>query len=290
MNIQINTFLNNVKSEVKYKRFLFPGGEIGIQIEDIASINNTDRPIEITARIQDSNDLFALALIRDAILRIKKIKIDLVLPYIPYGRQDKAHNPGESFSLKVFADYINSLNFDSVTSFDCHSEVTNAVFNNFKEIDRLEILGKYGTGGALSTLLSSQKVLLVSPDVGANKKIAKIAGFFNYKSFIRADKLRELQTGKIIETIVYCDDLKGQDILVADDICEKGGTFIALAKELKKKNSGKIILYVTHGIFSGENTYQNLFDSGIDEIYTTNSYHEIVYPYPLDKIHIIKLD
>ena len=60
--------------------------------------------------------------------------------------------------------------------------------------------------------------------------------------------------------------------MIADDICVGGATFIALAKELKKKNAGKVVLFITHGVFS--KGVDELFNSGIDEIWTTNSYNE----------------
>jgi len=281
---------NNGRLELGFKQWLFPGGEIGIQLneESIKSTYFWRDGVYITARIQNSNDLFTLALMRDAILRVKKVPIHLILPYIPYGRQDKAHNPGESLSLKVFADYLNFLNFESVTTFDCHSEVTNAVINNLKEVKRLDILKNliYDRENELYKLLLNKQCLLISPDVGANKKIHDIAAHFGHDHFIRADKLRELQTGKIIETIVYVDDLNYQTVVILDDIADGARTFIELAKVLKKKNAGRIILYVTHGIFS--KGYKDILEV-IDEVYTTNSFQELPYPYPQDKIHVIKV-
>ena len=107
----------------------------------------------------------------------------------------------------------------------------------------------------------------VIPDAGANKKTAKIASYFGHSSFIRADKLRNLSTGDILETVVY-GDVVG-NITIVDDLCDGGKTFIELAKVLKQKGAEKINLYVTHGIFS-KGTYP-LYTAGIDYIITTNS-------------------
>ena len=114
--------------------------------------------------------------------------------------------------------------------------------------------------------------VLVSPDAGSNKKTAEIAKYFNHENFIRADKLRNLETGEILETIVYCDDFHGRDVCVVDDLVDFGRTFLDLSKACKEKKCGRFILYVTHGIFSGG--FDHLFTS-IDEIFTTNSYREI---------------
>jgi ribose-phosphate pyrophosphokinase len=59
----------------------------------------------------------------------------------------------------------------------------------------------------------------------------------------------------------------GQDLLIVDDICDGGGTFVGLAKELRKAGAKKVYLYVTHGIFS-----KGLPLEGIDRVFTTDSY------------------
>lgn len=56
-------------------------------------------------------------------------------------------------------------------------------------------------------------------------------------------------------------------ILVMDDICDGGATFISLAKEIKAHelyNDQELWLYVTHGIFSKGK--QTLLDAGYSKI------------------------
>lgn len=63
-------------------------------------------------------------------------------------------------------------------------------------------------------------------------------------------KKRNVKTGEITETTVHIDDLNGKDCYIVDDICDGGRTFIEIAKVLRRKNSGKIILMVSHGFFT----------------------------------------
>lgn len=250
-----------------FKEFIFPAGEVSVKL------NNNYRYFEyggentILARIQNSDDLFKLALLKDALERMDKSPINLFLPYIPYARQDRVCDKGEAFSLKVFANFLNSLQFNKVTVVDPHSLVSEALIDRVKVITQLDVINKN-----LEFSKRAAGCMLISPDAGANKKTAEIAAFFNHSSFVRADKLRDLTNGKIKETIVYYDDFKGRDVCVVDDICDGGKSFTELAKVCKAKNCGKFILYVTHGIFS--KGVDCLFNEGIDEIWTTNSFGE----------------
>lgn len=262
------------KYKLDYKSFVFPGGEINIKL----NIKNSTSYIaktgffapfnhqNIIAKLKSSDDILELVMVVDALERIDDTPIKLIMPYVPYGRQDRVCDAGESFSLKAFTQIINGLNFKEVVVVDPHSYVTESVLNNVKSITQLNIINKWTDFiGRVS-----KGVRFVSPDAGANKKTADVASFFNHTSFIRADKLRDLSNGNILETIVYSDDLKGKDVVCCDDICDGGRTYIELAKALKTKNVGKFILFVTHGIFS--KGVDILFNSGIDEIWTTNSW------------------
>jgi ribose-phosphate pyrophosphokinase len=121
--------------------------------------------------------------------------------------------------------------------------------------------------------MKNKDFYLISPDAGSNKKIFDLAKSIGFTGeIIRCDKLRDIPTGNITETIVYKDDLNGKDCIILDDICDGGRTFIELAKVLKQKNGGKIYLVVTHGIFSAG--FDQLIQQ-IDGIFTTNSVKDI---------------
>jgi ribose-phosphate pyrophosphokinase len=268
MNIKLT--IND--KEIDIQNFIFSGGEVYVRIGKNETqrvvLNNQkyDGPLNITARIQNSDSFFYLANIKDALDGMfPDAPKRLFLPYLPYARQDRVCNSCESHSLKVFCGLLNYLKFDKVTVCDVHSDVSLALIDNLIHISRLDIINNWRefTNRAIGCVM-------ISPDAGANKKTSEIAKYFNHDSFVRADKLRDLSTGEIKETIVYCDDFKGRDVLCADDIIDGGRTFIELAKVCKAKNCGKFVLYATHGIFSKSTNC--LFDGGIDEIWTTNSF------------------
>jgi len=264
--------------------FLFPGGEIGVKLDTSNLRYLAEAGTQyITARLQSANDIIELAMVKDALARLDNRPISLVLPYVPYGRQDRVCVPGEAFSLKVFGNLINAMGFAEVITFDPHSDVTGAVIDRLRVCSQVDIIGRFD---ALTKRIATSGGLFISPDAGANKKIATLAAYFGHSEFIRADKLRDLATGQIKETVVYASDLGGRDIIIVDDLCDGGRTFVELAKVLKTKNAGKIVLYVTHGLFTKGTG--PLYTGGIDEIYTTNSYHA-VWPAGIDD-RVVTLD
>ena len=91
----------------------------------------------------------------------------------------------------------------------------------------------------------------------------------NLGEIVFCEKRRDPATGKIYKTDVLADDLSGKCAVISDDICDGGYTFIKIAEQLREKNIEKIVLFVTHGIFSKG---LDVFDGLIDEVITTTSF------------------
>ena len=250
--------------EITHDTFQFSGGEWHIKI-DMGSLSY-NREVTITQRIHNGDDIMKVLIAKEALERIGYREFNLIIPYLPYARQDKICAKGESLSIKVFANLINSMKFNQVTILDPHSTVSEALIDNCNSISSLLYIAK------IIILLKAEKniPMLISPDNGAYKKVFDIARAISSSSdIVKCDKVREPDTGTILKTEVYCDDLEGRDCLLIDDICDGGRTFIEIAKILKTRNPGRIHLFVTHGIFSkGFDELNKYFDN----IFTTNSF------------------
>ena len=254
----------NIDCEVK--SFVFSGGQVSISLPDKLDYKN---PVQITAHIKSSEDIIRLLMVNDAIKRHSTdIKVSLVMPYIPYARQDRVCNQGEALGIKVFCDLINSCNFESVVVYDPHSDVAPALLDNVIVVD-IKALVSYNKFKWEDDYKSA---VIVAPDAGSNKKVASVCKLLGKDSFIRADKVRELSTGNITDTVIYANDLKGQNCLIIDDICDGGRTFIELGKKLKEKGAERVGLFVTHGIFSKG---KEVFDGAIDDVYSAFDWTEI---------------
>lgn len=237
----------------------FPGGELH------PFVQRCDDHLEkcvIYAAIQNSDDIMKMLLLTNAVKEMYLgIKVTLVMPYIPYARQDRISNDGESFSLKVFSRLVNAQGYHKVISYDPHSDVSLALIDNLKPVSQV-----YFVSGIP---LTRANTVLVSPDAGACKKTFEAAMRCEFDGAVYASKHRDTTTGQITGTTVDCDHIGDKDFLIIDDICDGGRTFIELAKKLTPKTNGKIYLYVTHGIFSNGLAELSQY---IDMIYTVNPF------------------
>jgi len=261
------------------KTSIFPGGEVFASLIDFDAEDCT--LVTIYAHLTSSDKVMELLMVTDALRRvIGTTPIRLVMPYVPYARQDRVCNPGEALSIKVFCDLINAQGYQSVTILDPHSDVAGALLNNVILVDQ-----SAPVDSVLRDPVFAGGVTLVSPDAGASKKVLKLAKNFNIKDVVFADKVRNTLTGEIVATAIRGPIPENKPILVVDDICDGGRTFIELAKVLSANTYVPLYLYVTHGIFSKGvkpllEHYSRIFTT--DD--WTNSYHPDVTVIPLKGI------
>jgi ribose-phosphate pyrophosphokinase len=240
----------------------FAGGECHVKF--LTEYSAEDK-VRINTRLNSSDDVMTLCLAVDALRNMYVNYIEVFIPYIPYARQDRLMVMGEPLSIKVFTNIINSLNLNKVIVFDAHSDVSVALLNTCQNIANHEMVKFFIKQLKLSDFV------LVSPDLGAYKKVDKLAQKIEYKGNIATGiKVRDLSTGQIIRSDVNTDNLNGQACIVVDDICDGGRTFIELAPALKSKNAGELYLITSHGIFS-YNALDRLKEAGYKNVCSSNS-------------------
>ena len=258
--------MSNVKTDVR--QWLFPGGEVGVNINptDTIDVMKVNR-VYVDARIQNSDDIMALVMTTNALRReFPLAKFMLELPYVPYARQDRVCNPGEALSIEAFADVINMLKYDLVQITDPHSAVTPAVIKNCHILTQIDVFEGIKD--------SFREITIVAPDQGATKKCEEFAKRVGAAGVITCSKTRELSTGKITGmTVDGPDDMSHLNLLVLDDICDGGRTFIELAQLLKPRSPKSLELAVTHGIFSKG---FEVVGAEFDHVYTTDSFGPIL--------------
>ena len=264
----------------QYKAWKFPGGEIHFKLSeefmDQLTMSDLNDPITIVTRINSSDDLIFLLLMVDTITSNWSNPVLVYLPYMPYQQADRNFSEGECFSLKTICDILLSSPIYAFKVFDPHSDVTPALLKRCEVVDNSEFIR------ACFNMLSVNKnslhrkdvwtpdnnLVILSPDAGAYKKIFKLCEKLGFKGEIEnANKYRDIKDGSL-QIRLSREDFGGKDILIIDDICIGGRTFIELSKALDTRNVGSKYLAVSHGIFSnGLDGLAKCFNN----IFTTNS-------------------
>jgi ribose-phosphate pyrophosphokinase len=109
---------------------------------------------------------------------------------------------------------------------------------------------------------------IIAPDKGARLRaqgVADLAGLPVYT----ATKARDEFSGRLSNFAIEGLPDAGR-LLVVDDICDGGGTFMGLA-EASGLDRERLHLYVSHGVFSNDALYN--LPLHFARIYTTNSYN-----------------
>lgn len=168
-------------------------------------------------------------------------EVRLVLPFIPGARQDRLNDVGDwLFTAKSVARMINSRYLAQVVVLDPHSDVSPAL------IDRCKVVKSHEIEGVYSELESRKYAAVVSPDAGAEKRAAAFAKRLHIP-LIHAWKTRNVSDGTISGFGHEPLPSKGR-LLIVDDICDGGGTFIGLVKTFDTDTLSD--LFITHGLFS----------------------------------------
>ena len=274
---QFTPLINKNVIELAVNNTTFPGGEPHVYIKDLPQNPGS---LVITHRYKTAADLVIIVLAHDAAVRAGFTDIELILPYFPGARQDRVCNPGESLTVRVFADIINSCGFKNVHIYSPHSEVTPALLNNVKlmHLDN-KFLCDIITGNQYNSRYN--KINVVCPDAGAGKRVASLAKFVSLAfpelsvNLIRCEKVRDIRTGALLKFIVQADDLNKNPTIICDDIVAYGGTFKGLGELLRKKNCGELILFTSHAdCIDGIVAMSKYFD----QVYTSNSKADWILP------------
>lgn len=242
----ITAVIEGQRKTVTPAAFRFPGGEMQVTIPaGLREQADAAREFRVHALLKSADDVMQLLLLTDALRRLNPAApVHLDMPYVPYARQDRVCNPGEALGAAVFCKLINDQQYATVTIVEPHSDVTPALLQRVRVIDAAAFLKK-----ALAAPAFAQGVTLMAPDAGARKRVQSLAKTLGVADVRYAEKVRDPQTGRITETRVP-DDIPAQPVLVVDDICDGGRTFLELAAALADKTRQPLYLYVTHGIFS----------------------------------------
>lgn len=257
---------------------LFPDRTSQVWKLDLSNFNKENRTVKIVWNFSEEAELIWVNQLVDLLVHEGIYIEELYIPYLPYARQDKAVDNNLTFAKSTFLKLLPSVN--NITTLDIHSNLYHSVlsYNAFSYIQK--------------AIIESGADVLVFPDAGAFDRYAPY--LMKDKPIITLDKIRDQTTGNILglslnedlSDMVWLNEQRFMsnvpNLLIVDDICDGGATFINAAVFLHEKLTCGVALYVTHGIFS--KGFDKMIDAGISEFYTTQSLIKNTNGYKLEEI------
>lgn len=250
---------SNSEEVLPSKVIEFPAGEVQFR----GPVVERGSKVKVIARVDNSVVVVALLMALDSLSSQGVSGIDLVLPYLPFSRQDRIAVEGEALSIRVFMRMLDPFPINSITTYDAHSMVAQACWlGHFIDVSPesfvLEFMERVG--------LKKRQYILLAPDAGAAKKYANYS-MLEPAMIASCNKHRDPSTGKLKIDVPHL--MPGFPVLVIDDIYDGGGTFKMIAQNIRPN---PMYLFVTHGIFSRGITEIELQD--FEAVGTLNTYYE----------------
>ena len=249
---QIIDLVHKENSTVDYEVITFPDGQIHFKMDNTI---NHKYPVTVKCRIRNGNELFLLLQVLDVLNR-HGMKPVVHIYYLLAARMDRVMSFGEPFTAKIVLDLLDKYEAKYLIA-DPHCSYLMGTRYGFDKFSHIQ-----------DTVSPIDSVYTCFPDEGA---IERTGG--GWGGMLFCEKERDLTTGSLSGFRIKNPEefSQGGSIRVFDDLCDGGGTFCGIIKELRKLNPSKVILQVTHAIQKqGIEKVAALYD----EVYITNSYHD----------------
>ena len=227
---------------------------------DIYIVQSTNSP---------GDNIIELALLIDAAKRASAEKINVVIPYFGYSRQDRKDEPRVPISAKVMMDIYTQTGADRIITIDLHSTQMQGftsipVDNLYGSLVLMEELEAY-----FNKIKNDHKCVVLSPDIGSNKlsqAYAKKLGI----GFALIDKRRNAHNQSEVAHLV--GNLENRHVLIIDDMIDTAGTIFNAAVVAKEKGALSVTVAATHAVLSGD-AVKKLSSDNIDKVFLSDTVH-----------------
>lgn len=223
---------------VKYRNHQFKDGEIYIEImedlhqQDVIIVQSTAKAV--------NDKLIELLFLMNTVKHHKARKITVLIPYLGYGRHDKA-KLGNVTPIALIADIFTTLGLSRLITIDIHSPLLENFFRVPTQIISFESL-------FVSQIDIFQNPVIIAADQGSIARATKISNMLRCDLAI-INKLRdEFNICKI-------NNISGMEVdnrhcIIVDDIIDTGNTICKVADFLASRGALSIVAYVTHAVLS----------------------------------------
>lgn len=224
-----------------------------------------------------NNDLMQLFQLAQAAYRANALEVNVLWSYLPYARQDRKDQPRVPISAKLIIKILELLGVRSLTCFDLHSAQIQG-FSFLMPIDNLwpdQLFAPY----IIKNFSNLGNTVLLSPDAGARKRAGKVQEKIYQETGIGlelpvAHKVRDPEGEPHIESIAGKSDLRGQNVVIVDDMACTCSTLVKVAKKATEFSPNSVRAICSHGLFIN-GAVERLKASPIEEIVITDSVPEV---------------
>ena len=258
---EICSFKGLERSWSKTNVSAFSDGEVNVEIAE--NVRGADVYAIQSSGTSVNTSIMQLLLILDALKRSNCWRVTAVIPYLPYSRQDAKLKPRVPISARAVADLIQTMGVDRILTMDLHSNQIQGYFSC--AVDNLFSSSIFCSH--MSENFGNEDVVMVSPDVGGVARMISYSKKLNtetaiiHKTRVKANE---------IDKMVLLGEVRDKTAVIIDDMIDTAGTMCKAAKVLKDAGAKKVIVYASHGIFSGD-AFDKIENSDFDMVYVTDS-------------------
>lgn len=226
-----------------------------------------------------NHNLMEILILIDAIKRASAGRINAVIPYYGYARQDRKAKAREPITAKLVADLLTVAGAERVITMDLHAPQIQGYFNiPVDHLSGVPILAEYFKG------IIGEDTVIVSPDLGGVTRVRNFAHILDLPIAIIEKRRPKANVSEVMNVI---GDIKGKNVILVDDIVDTAGTITKAASVLKNFGAKTVYACATHGVLSGP-AIERIQESDIEEFVITDT-----IPLPkekqIDKIKVISV-
>lgn len=232
----------------------FADGEIKITIDE--SIRGCE--VYVIQSVSDpvNTNLMELLIMVDALRRASAAKINVVMPYYGYARQDRKARSREPITAKLIANLLEMDQISRLVTIDLHAPQVQGFFDI--PVDHLQATSLFTKYIEEQNL--GDDIVVVAPDHAGVNLARKYAERIKASIAIidnRNDEVRERTEQEVPEYVI--GDVKGKTAIIVDDIVDTGVRMNLSAQALKNFGAAKVYGIATHAVLSADavNTLQN---------------------------------
>jgi ribose-phosphate pyrophosphokinase len=211
-----------------------------------------------------------LLIIVDALRRASVYRVNLVMPYFGYARQDRKTRSREPITSKLIANLLEKAGADRVISADLHAGQIQGFFDiPVDHLTGIPLLASY-FHRTLKKEFDQGLVTVVSPDIGGVVRARKFAEQIGSVELAIVDKRRSHEVTNVCEVMEIIGNIDGKIAILVDDIIDTAGTIVKAAEALRERGATDIYACATHGVLSGP-AIERLKASKIKEVVITDT-------------------